>query len=341
MVNDPLYNHEVFGPEKGKYGNIGKTDEQLIQDLISIHNAENWLGMDIDSEGGNVLCSGPPDQNDSISNDVSANSSNDKALRVEASSTTKGINGTSHFNIEGKEHLPKKNENNEESYSPKTSCSNTVISTSLQLDNAKGNRSETPDSAVDVNSLPASADSPSSSSSTASSFASGQQFQSHSNISKHSTSTSMSVALQTSPPNLLETSKRDNIDENKLISISTSTLDSSNYAPSINSTSTTSSVLSPMQTPRRHLESGNKNCVTTIATQTGIEDADELFDLKKLSYDAHCYECKVKYRDPSPKDLVMFLHAYTYTVRVYFYIIKYISININDCTDNLNIEYIL
>ena len=54
VVNDPLYNHEVFGPEKGKYGNIGKTDEELIQDLISIHNAENWLGMDIEAEGGNV-----------------------------------------------------------------------------------------------------------------------------------------------------------------------------------------------------------------------------------------------------------------------------------------------
>ena len=44
VVNDPLYNHEVFGPQKGKGGLIGKSDEQLIQDLISIHNAENWLG---------------------------------------------------------------------------------------------------------------------------------------------------------------------------------------------------------------------------------------------------------------------------------------------------------
>lgn len=44
VVNDPLYNHQVFGPEKGKGGRIGKTDDQLIQDLISIHNAENWLG---------------------------------------------------------------------------------------------------------------------------------------------------------------------------------------------------------------------------------------------------------------------------------------------------------
>lgn len=37
----------MFGPLKGKGGDIGgKTDEQLINDLISIHNAENWLGID-------------------------------------------------------------------------------------------------------------------------------------------------------------------------------------------------------------------------------------------------------------------------------------------------------
>lgn len=40
----------MFGPEKGKGGNIGKSDEELIRDLISIHNAENWLGMDGDSD---------------------------------------------------------------------------------------------------------------------------------------------------------------------------------------------------------------------------------------------------------------------------------------------------
>jgi hypothetical protein len=49
-MNDPLYNHIVFGPTKGKGGNIGKSDDQLIQDLIAIHNAENWLGMDGDAE---------------------------------------------------------------------------------------------------------------------------------------------------------------------------------------------------------------------------------------------------------------------------------------------------
>ena len=40
----------VFGPNKGKGGDIGKSDDQLIQDLIAIHNAENWLGMDGDSD---------------------------------------------------------------------------------------------------------------------------------------------------------------------------------------------------------------------------------------------------------------------------------------------------
>lgn len=50
-MNDPLYNHEVFGPNKGRGGDIGgKTDEQLVKDLINIHNAENWLGIDGDSE---------------------------------------------------------------------------------------------------------------------------------------------------------------------------------------------------------------------------------------------------------------------------------------------------
>ena len=31
VMNDPLYNHVVFGPTKGKGGIVGKTDDQLIQ----------------------------------------------------------------------------------------------------------------------------------------------------------------------------------------------------------------------------------------------------------------------------------------------------------------------
>ena len=176
VVNDPLYNHEVFGAEKGKGGRIGKSDDQLIQDLISIHNAENWLGMDDDLGGP-------------ISNS--------------ASSTTKADN--------------------------------------------KLNRSDTPDSASAE--LTSAADSPSSSSSAASS-------------------------------------------EYQMDNVGTST--------------------AAIGSKR---SSGLMEEKVTIATQTGIEEADKRFDVSKLSVDPHCYECKVKYRDPRPKDLVMFLHAWAYSVR--------------------------
>jgi len=46
IKNDPLYNDTIFGPEKGRGGNFGKTDDQLVKDLIYAHNAENWLKTD-------------------------------------------------------------------------------------------------------------------------------------------------------------------------------------------------------------------------------------------------------------------------------------------------------
>lgn len=55
IVNDPLYNHTVFGPTKGKGGDIGdKTNEQLIQELIKIHTAENFIALDIEPDMNNV-----------------------------------------------------------------------------------------------------------------------------------------------------------------------------------------------------------------------------------------------------------------------------------------------
>ncbi|KAL4154447.1 hypothetical protein QTP88_000311 [Uroleucon formosanum] len=46
IQNDPLYNDTIFGPEKGRDGNFGKTDEQLVQDLIKTHNAKSWSVVD-------------------------------------------------------------------------------------------------------------------------------------------------------------------------------------------------------------------------------------------------------------------------------------------------------
>lgn len=52
----------------------------------------------------------------------------------------------------------------------------------------------------------------------------------------------------------------------------------------------------------------------TVATQTGHECPDHSFNPDKMTMDKHCYECKVRYRDPKPQDLVMYLHAWKYRV---------------------------
>ena len=37
---------------------------------------------------------------------------------------------------------------------------------------------------------------------------------------------------------------------------------------------------------------------------------------ERMTWDPNCYECKVRYRDPKAKDLVMYLHAWRYKVSV-------------------------
>ncbi|KAL1124187.1 hypothetical protein AAG570_001957, partial [Ranatra chinensis] len=159
VVNDPLYNHTVFGPERGRGGNIGKTDEELIRDLISIHNAENWLGMDGDTE-------------------------------------------LSMFK-------PLLNMDDEE----------------------KGG-------------------------------------------SREASPCENSIGVGTEP----------------VVDRGTNS----------NSTATT---------PIRDRSNSSK---VTVATQTGHEPPDLSFNPEKMTTDPHCYECKVRYRDPKPRDLVMYLHAWKY-----------------------------
>lgn len=53
-----------------------------------------------------------------------------------------------------------------------------------------------------------------------------------------------------------------------------------------------------------------------VSTQTGQEVPDMDFDAEKLTHDPHCYECRVKFRDPKPKDLIMYLHAWKYSVSI-------------------------
>lgn len=61
-------------------------------------------------------------------------------------------------------------------------------------------------------------------------------------------------------------------------------------------------------------ETESASCKVTVATQTGQETPDLSFNADKMTFDENCYECKVKYRDPKPKDLVMYLHAWKYRV---------------------------
>lgn len=58
----------------------------------------------------------------------------------------------------------------------------------------------------------------------------------------------------------------------------------------------------------------DRNSKVTVATQTGHEGPDLSFHADKMTTDHHCYECKVRYRDPKPRDLVMYLHAWRYEV---------------------------
>ncbi|XP_072378716.1 pseudouridylate synthase RPUSD2-like isoform X3 [Diabrotica undecimpunctata] len=179
VVNDPLYNHEVFGPLKGKGGDLGgKTDEELVRDLIHIHNAENWLGMDGDSE-------------------------------------------LSMFN------------------SRKSDLDESLVGPIVPKGRVLG------DDETD------------------------------------------SVSREASPC------------EETCDNASTASQDSSSRM-AMDSNSGNSSGISKVDVK------------VTVATQTGQEAPDLAFNPEKMTVDTHCYECKVRYRDPKPQDLVMYLHAWKY-----------------------------
>ncbi|XP_051157764.1 pseudouridylate synthase RPUSD2-like [Leptopilina boulardi] len=162
VVNDPLYNHVVFGPQKGKGGNIGKTDEELVRDLIGIHNAENWLGMEGDS---------------------------DMSL-----------------------------------FKPKLD-----LERALTPGDKEGSPSSTPGHSEEE-----------------------QQQQTEQQQQQQQQQQSQTQQQQ------------------------------------------------------------QQSLKVTVGTQTGSEPPDSTFANDKITVDPHCYECKVKYRDPKPSDLVMYLHAWRY-----------------------------
>ncbi|XP_063375973.1 pseudouridylate synthase RPUSD2-like isoform X2 [Cydia fagiglandana] len=197
VVNDPLYNHPVFGPLRGKGGDTGgKTDEQLVRDLIAIHNAENWLG--VDAADDDMLFSKPVRDDKGVEDDCDTGpTSRESSPRLE--SPAPGV-------------------------TPSTVMTPTLPS---------------PSSAAEA-------------------------------------------PLDASP------------------AVCT---------------------LAPSPTPSAAMtddSSDAKSDKVTVATQTGcaatatssVSSASS--STEALSSDPHCYECRVRYRDPRPRDLVMYLHAWKY-----------------------------
>ena len=52
------------------------------------------------------------------------------------------------------------------------------------------------------------------------------------------------------------------------------------------------------------------------------KNKDYRYLAEKMTWDPNCYECKVRYRDPKAKDLVMYLHAWRYKVSAQLYILN-------------------
>ncbi|XP_039764949.1 RNA pseudouridylate synthase domain-containing protein 2-like isoform X1 [Pararge aegeria] len=205
VVNDPLYNHPVFGPLRGKGGDTGgKSDEHLVRDLIAIHNAENWLG--VDAADDDLLFSKP--------------ASDDKVGEDECDTG------------------PASRESSPRLESPAPGLTPSTVMTPTMASPSSG--AEAP----------------------------------------------MEVPTQPSPvasPSLNEDSNDAKSDK---VTVATQTGCSSSLVPSNGSPS-----------------GGTSAAVSNAGSSTG-NDA--------LTPDPHCYECRVRYRDPRPRDLVMYLHAWKY-----------------------------
>ncbi|NXX73413.1 RUSD2 protein, partial [Spizella passerina] len=62
ILNDPIYNMEAWGPDRGKGGRIGKTDEELLKALVEEHRSKQSLEVlgigeeDLNSAGESKDC---------------------------------------------------------------------------------------------------------------------------------------------------------------------------------------------------------------------------------------------------------------------------------------------
>ena len=70
------------------------------------------------------------------------------------------------------------------------------------------------------------------------------------------------------------------------------------------------------ETSPAEMTSLDKDLMNITASTKFSEDEEDDHEASGNKGDPNCYECKVKYRDPSPKDLIMYLHALKYQVLI-------------------------
>ena len=298
IVNDPLYNHVVFGPEKGKGGAIGKSDEQLIADLISIHNAENWLGIEGEESGGpSGDIFGPPlPTADSVTGNHCGSSGVGIATDTQKTTDTPIV----------------------------TASNAATVDTMDQGNNSagvaalSGSNGSAPSAAIPQ---PVTAMAGGSSSAGITSVSSSSSLSSMSTPTSSVPTTACTTQTQTnSNSSEVQTDLISNSSVNGKVTVGTQTYENEPCEASTATATVGTAVGSPASTSsinNNNSSTGASTPTTSTATSpasTSNNNEPLAFKPDQMTYDPHCYECKVRYRDPKPKDLVMYLHALSYKV---------------------------
>lgn len=304
IVNDPLYNHPVFGPEKGKGGLIGKTDEQLIQQLISIHNAENWLGIEGEDGGGSG--------NDMFGSGV-ANSG--------GGSSGRGSDGGCHPTGSGPSSCTSVHSDNGSSIGSTVgdgfveTC-NLAVATSPSFElvpDVKHEETQVAFPALDKNAEKVTIAAPNDGKVTVGTQTTEEDTEvgGPSSASSCVGSTAVPVPIfSTCSAQLERTQGPECLTSGMHVASAAQTCafkgDDGNTQKGIVQSLGLSGALASYPV------GDNNNCaLTPITSKLGGPLG---FKNELMTFDPHCYECKVRYRDPKPKDLVMYLHALTYKV---------------------------
>ena len=73
---------------------------------------------------------------------------------------------------------------------------------------------------------------------------------------------------------------------------------------------------------RQPLETDSNEPITDQDNELLAKFKEYRYGPEKMTWDPNCYECKVRYRDPKAKDLVMYLHAWRYKVNNHLIILN-------------------